>query len=75
MPEWTWSEDGFYSLQINVSLPNVSYVHEGLLELEITVHTAKITNVPGGVKLTQFLPEDRIVVNVSVNNGMGYFMG
>ena len=68
MSDWTWNELGFYSLRLNVSLPDVDYVREGLRELEITVHTARINNIQGGFKILQILPSDRIAISVSANS-------
>ena len=74
MSDWTWNENGFYSLRLNISLPDVDYVREGLRELNITVHTARISNIQGGFKILQILPSDQIVINVSTNSETGYFM-
>ena len=74
MSDWTWNENGFYSLRLNISLPDVDYVREGLRELNITVHTARITNIHGGFKILQILPSDQIVINVIANSETGYFM-
>ena len=74
MSDWTWNEAGFYSLGLNVSLPDVGYVREGLRELEITVHTARISNIQGGFKILQILPSDRIAISVSANSELAILL-
>ena len=62
---WIWSEVGFYTLHLNITLPNVTYVQEGLQYLEIVVHTSAASALPGDLKIVQILPRDIIPIDVS----------
>ena len=62
---WSWNNLGYYELELNVTLPNVSYLREGLRFLEIGVHTIKI-KASGVIKIDQILPSERIFTNVSL---------
>ena len=63
---WNWNNLGYYELELNVTLPNVSYVREGMRFLEIGVHTLKKKAAEGVILIDQILPSERIFANVSL---------
>ena len=65
MSAMTWNEAGFYTLQLNITLPDVYYVRVGLLGIDITVHVSKRSTHTGELKLGQILPREWIPINVS----------
>jgi hypothetical protein len=62
--KWDWNKAGFYTLNLNITLPRTTYIPECIDHILIQVHTALIKPGPGEIKIKQVLPSDKISVLV-----------
>jgi hypothetical protein len=89
--KWDWNKAGFYTLNLNITLPRTTYIPECIDHILIQVHTALIKPGPGEIKIKQVLPSDKISVlanklqyrhtlkarypPLDVNDGLEYIFG
>ena len=62
--KWDWNKAGFYTLNLNITLPRTTYIPGCIDHILIQVHTALIKPEPGVIRIKDVLPSDKISVLV-----------